>query len=125
MICGIQNYNMDNNRDIPLVDEDEDLEELPHNNAVIFKNLNTMLHNTQSFGNSNEDQDEKAKLISRILELQNTLEDISLRVDAVKEENLRLKSENQVLGQYIENLMAASSVFQSTFQNDKKAIIHN
>lgn len=40
--------------------------------------------------------------------------DLSLRVDSVKEENLKLKSENQVLGQYIENLMSASSVFQST-----------
>lgn len=40
--------------------------------------------------------------------------DLSQRVDSVKEENLKLKSENQVLGQYIENLMSASSVFQST-----------
>ena len=40
--------------------------------------------------------------------------DLSLRVDSVKEENLKLRSENQVLGQYIENLMSASNVFQST-----------
>lgn len=40
--------------------------------------------------------------------------DLSQRVDGVKEENLKLRSENQVLGQYIENLMSASSVFQST-----------
>lgn len=40
--------------------------------------------------------------------------DLSQRVDSVKEESLKLRSENQVLGQYIENLMAASSVFQST-----------
>lgn len=33
-------------------------------------------------------------------------------MDNVKEENLKLKSENQVLGQYIESLMSASSVFQ-------------
>jgi len=46
------------------------------------------------------------------LELQNTLDDLSSRVDNVKEENLRLRSENQVLAQYIENLMSASSVFQ-------------
>lgn len=46
--------------------------------------------------------------------------DLSQRVDAVKEENLKLKSENQVLGQYIENLMAASSVFQSTSPKTKK-----
>eukprot|EP00096_Caligus_rogercresseyi_P010036 TRINITY_DN3534_c0_g1_i1.p1 TRINITY_DN3534_c0_g1~~TRINITY_DN3534_c0_g1_i1.p1 ORF type:complete len:122 (-),score=61.13 TRINITY_DN3534_c0_g1_i1:1288-1620(-) len=59
-----------------------------------------------------EEQEEKARLIAQVLELQNTLDDLSCRVDNVKEENLRLRSENQVLGQYIENLMAASSVFQ-------------
>lgn len=41
-------------------------------------------------------------------------------MDSVKEENLKLRSENQVLGQYIENLMAASSVFQSTSPKTKK-----
>ena len=72
-----------------------------------------------------------------MLELQNTLEDLSSKVDNVKEENLRLRSENQVnlqslskisaleimfmtvfqvLGQYIENLMTASQVFQTTEQ---------
>ena len=43
-----------------------------------------------------EDIEEKARLISQVLELQNTLEDLSSKVDNVKEENLRLKSENQV-----------------------------
>ena len=43
-----------------------------------------------------DDLEEKAKLISQVLELQNTLEDLSSRVDNVKEENLRLRSENQV-----------------------------
>merc|ERR1712126_22678 len=62
---------------------------------------------------SRNEQEEKAMLISQVLELQNTLDDLSSRVDNVKEENLKLKSENQVLGQYIENLMSASSVFQS------------
>ncbi|CAB4069629.1 SCOC [Lepeophtheirus salmonis] len=62
--------------------------------------------------NDSEEQEEKARLIAQVLELQNTLDDLSCRVDNVKEENLRLRSENQVLGQYIENLMAASSVFQ-------------
>uniref|UniRef100_A0A673FJ05 Uncharacterized protein n=1 Tax=Sinocyclocheilus rhinocerous TaxID=307959 RepID=A0A673FJ05_9TELE len=32
--------------------------------------------------------EEKARLINQVLELQNTLEDLSARVDAVKEENL-------------------------------------
>uniref|UniRef100_A0A7E4VLU3 Short coiled-coil protein n=2 Tax=Panagrellus redivivus TaxID=6233 RepID=A0A7E4VLU3_PANRE len=58
-----------------------------------------------------EDQEEKARLITQILELQNTLEDLSQRVDIVKEESLKLSSENQVLGRYIQNLMSSSSVF--------------
>ncbi|XP_030370922.1 short coiled-coil protein isoform X2 [Scaptodrosophila lebanonensis] len=61
-----------------------------------------------------DEREEKARLITQVLELQNTLDDLSQRVDSVKEENLKLRSENQVLGQYIENLMSASSVFQST-----------
>ncbi|CAL8096088.1 unnamed protein product [Calicophoron daubneyi] len=66
-------------------------------------------------GEDNEaDQEEKGRLIKQILELQHTLEDLSARVDVVKEENLKLRSENQILGQYIENMMANSSVFQST-----------
>ncbi|XP_033369710.1 short coiled-coil protein isoform X10 [Parus major] len=48
------------------------------------------------------------------------MDDLSARVDAVKEENLKLKSENQVLGQYIENLMSASSVFQTTDTKSKR-----
>lgn len=63
-----------------------------------------------------DEQEERARLITQVLELQNTLDDLSQRVDSVKEENLKLRSENQVLGQYIENLMSASSVFQSTNQ---------
>ena len=66
-----------------------------------------------------EEQEEKARLIAQVLELQNTLDDLSSRVDNVKEENLRLRSENQVLGQYIENLMAASSVFQPANEQPK------
>ncbi|XP_018017360.1 short coiled-coil protein B isoform X2 [Hyalella azteca] len=67
-----------------------------------------------------DEHEEKARLIAQVLELQNTLDDLSQRVDSVKEENLKLKSENQVLGQYIENLMSASSVFQSTSPKPKK-----
>jgi len=68
-----------------------------------------------------EEQEEKARLIAQVLELQNTLDDLSSRVDNVKEENLRLRSENQVLGQYIENLMAASSVFQPANDQPNKS----
>ena len=38
---------------------------------------------------SHEEQEEKARLIAQVLELQNTLDDLSSRVDNVKEENLR------------------------------------
>jgi len=57
---------------------------------------------------------EKEALIKRIIELQSTLQDLSQRVNSVKEENSRLKAENQVLNQYIENLMVTSGIFKST-----------
>eukprot|EP00052_Salpingoeca_macrocollata_P026935 m.253040 g.253040 ORF g.253040 m.253040 type:complete len:71 (-) comp22668_c3_seq4:1709-1921(-) len=56
----------------------------------------------------------KAELISQVLELQNTLDALSQRVDSVKEENSKLKAENHTLTQYIENLMASSAVFKGT-----------
>ncbi|RDD38405.1 Short coiled-coil protein A [Trichoplax sp. H2] len=61
-----------------------------------------------------EEEDDKLRLIAEVLELQHTLDDLSQRVDNVKEENAKLKSENQVLGQYIDNLMAASNVFRKS-----------
>lgn len=61
-----------------------------------------------------QESTEKEELISHILELQNTLHDLSQRVNSVKEENSRLKSENQVLNKYIENLMVTSGIFKST-----------
>ncbi|GLV43283.1 uncharacterized protein CBL_14039 [Carabus blaptoides fortunei] len=81
-------------------------------------------HSLENDANIDE-QEEKARLISQVLELQNTLDDLSQRVDSVKEENLKLRSENQVLGQYIENLMSASSVFQSTSPKTKKNLVRN
>ncbi len=57
---------------------------------------------------------EKDELIAQVLELQNTLHDLSQRVNSVKEENFKLKAENQVLNQYIENLMVTSGIFKST-----------
>merc|ERR1712105_477255 len=74
----------------------------------------TTTDNMDQSDNEQQEQEEKARLITQVLELQNTLSDLSCRVDNVKEENLRLRSENQVLGQYIENLMTASQVFQGT-----------
>ncbi|CAH8535364.1 unnamed protein product [Dicrocoelium dendriticum] len=66
------------------------------------------------FDSNEADHEEKQRLIKQIIELQHTLEDLSARVDVVKEENLKLRTENQILGQYIENMMLNSSVFQST-----------
>ncbi len=60
------------------------------------------------------DLGEKEALIAQILQLQNTLHDLSQRVNSVKEENSKLKAENQVLNQYIENLMVTSGIFKST-----------
>lgn len=57
---------------------------------------------------------DKDAIISQILELQSTLHDLSQRVNTVKEENSKLKAENQVLDQYIQNLMVTSGVFKST-----------
>ncbi|KAM9183872.1 short coiled-coil protein-like [Dugong dugon] len=56
--------------------------------------------------------EEKAQLINQVLELQHTREDLSTSIDAVKEGNLKLKSEYTILGQYIENFMSASSAFK-------------
>ncbi|KAL5111126.1 hypothetical protein TcWFU_000252 [Taenia crassiceps] len=65
-------------------------------------------------GLSDVDREEKQRLIKQVLELQHTLVDLSKRVDSVKEENVNLRTENQILGQYIEKLMATSSIFQSS-----------
>ena len=59
--------------------------------------------------------------MTQVLELQNTLDDLTHRVDKVKEENLKLKSENTVLGQYIENLMQASQVFQAVSPKSRRS----
>lgn len=47
-------------------------------------------------GKEGEGGGEKEVLIGRILELQNTLHDLTQRVNSVKEENSKLKSENEV-----------------------------
>ncbi|KNC83911.1 hypothetical protein SARC_03870, partial [Sphaeroforma arctica JP610] len=71
-----------------------------------------------STGNNKNDtqvEDEnKANLINQVLELQNTLDELSQRVTRVKDENAKLKSENQVLTQYIDNLMASSTAMHGS-----------
>ena len=56
----------------------------------------------------------KHDLLIKCWNYQHTLEDLAASVDAMTAENLKLKSENQVLGQYIEILMSVPSVFQTT-----------
>eukprot|EP00051_Salpingoeca_urceolata_P026762 m.478554 g.478554 ORF g.478554 m.478554 type:complete len:77 (+) comp21163_c0_seq1:347-577(+) len=63
----------------------------------------------------------KAELVAQVLQLQTTLDELSQRVDAVKDENGKLKSENHVLTQYIENLMASSSVFKASGTTDARS----
>lgn len=82
---------------------------------------NSHLSQTTNGGNNSEEEDEKQRLIERVLELQSTLDDLSKKVTEVKEENLKLKSENTVLGGYIENLMSVSNVFQSAIQNKQQS----
>uniref|UniRef100_A0A8D1R2T3 Short coiled-coil protein n=1 Tax=Sus scrofa TaxID=9823 RepID=A0A8D1R2T3_PIG len=97
-----------------------------HSSRILYsrpKSLSPKMMNADMDAVDAENQvelEEKTRLINQVLELQHTLEDLSARVDAVKEENLKLKSENQVLGQYIENLMSASSVFQTTDTKSKR-----
>jgi hypothetical protein len=66
-----------------------------------------------------EEEEEKQRLIERVLELQSTLDDLSEKVTGVKEENYKLKSENQILNVYIDKLMSASNVFQSAQSKPK------
>lgn len=116
--------------DIPLADDDAEVIINDDESSKYMQNGRSLDSIASSYTNGNssprhfldnecpdaDEQEERARLITQVLELQNTLDDLSQRVDSVKEENLKLRSENQVLGQYIENLMSASSVFQSTNQ---------
>ncbi|XP_055613719.1 short coiled-coil protein B [Uranotaenia lowii] len=116
--------------DIPLADDDLEVIINDDESSKYMQNGRSLDSIASSYTNGNssprhflenecpdaDEQEERARLITQVLELQNTLDDLSQRVDSVKEENMKLRSENQVLGQYIENLMSASSVFQSTNQ---------
>lgn len=96
----------------PVVVEDKDES---NNGMAGSKSMDSI----NSYGNGLDDNDqgddiEKARLISQVLELQNTLDDLNQRVDGVKEENLRLRSENMVLGQYIGECVLQKSVYWFT-----------
>ena len=45
------------------------------------------------------------------MELQNTLQDLSNRVDSVRGENFKLRTENAALCEYIDRLVQASALF--------------
>ncbi|XP_016049454.1 short coiled-coil protein isoform X2 [Erinaceus europaeus] len=104
---------------IPLTDDTDHSSKIfsPRSQSLLPKMMNADM---DVDAENQVELEEKTRLINQVLELQHTLEDLSARVDAVKEENLKLKSENQVLGQYIENLMSASSVFQTTDTKSKR-----
>lgn len=64
-----------------------------------YKNM-TEQRDLSSYG-----QLDKEALIEKILQLQQTLSDLTTRIDQVRNENLGLKGENSVLKEYINNLM--------------------
>ena len=56
--------------------------------------------------------DEKARLITEILELNSTLGDLTRKMVETKEDTERLREENQVLSKYVANLMQQSKTFE-------------
>ena len=50
-------------------------------------------------------ESEKEALIDKILQLQNTLQDLTKKIDSVRNENQDLREENNLLKEYINNLM--------------------
>jgi len=106
---------------IPLSSDESDYDKPKTNSKTDNVNISVDKHSiknslnskNQHESNNDNDNNEKQKLISQIIELQYTLEDLSSRVETVKDENMKLRSENQILSQYNENLMNASSVFNT------------
>ncbi|OMJ93486.1 hypothetical protein SteCoe_3458 [Stentor coeruleus] len=62
---------------------------------------------------SKNEQAEKEALIDKILQLQNTLQDLTKKIDSVRSENQDLRDENNVLKEYINNLMQKAGSFSS------------
>jgi hypothetical protein len=48
---------------------------------------------------------QKDELIDKIIQLQQTLQDLTMRIEQVRDENQNLKDENLLLKEYINNLM--------------------
>ncbi|XP_059035261.1 short coiled-coil protein-like [Mustela lutreola] len=66
--------------------------------------------------------EEKQQHSQEVLDLQHTPKILSAKVDAVKEENMKLKSENQVQGQYIENFTSSSRFFPISDTKNKEKL---
>ncbi|CAO1387178.1 unnamed protein product [Diamesa hyperborea] len=119
---------LQDNDNIPCIDDDDQaiveddniMNNINNNNMKNGRSMDSIGSYSSSPTRNMDEIDEKARLISQVLELQNTLDDLNQRVGSVKTETLKLRSENQVLGQYIENLMSASSIFSSTSPSNIK-----
>ena len=65
-------------------------------------------------GNAKQENtlDEKSQMIEKVLELGRTLDDINVKLVAVKRDSVRLEEENKVIENYVENLMVQSKTFR-------------
>lgn len=63
---------------------------------------------------SEEPLDEKAVLIKNIQEMSRTLDDITNKIADIKKDTIRLKQENEVIDEYVLNLMEQSKTFEPT-----------
>nr|AGN29623.1 short coiled-coil protein [Acartia pacifica] len=89
------------------------------NHDDLHDDLNDLHDNREDSESSSRDsrsdtpeKSEKEILISKILELQRTVEDVENKVLRVRQQNLQLEAENLVISDYILNLMRSSETFQ-------------
>ena len=61
----------------------------------------------------NKEDKEKEELLDRILQLQTTLQELTRKIDTVRNENQDLRDENIVLKEYINNLMKKAGSISS------------
>eukprot|EP00124_Ichthyophonus_hoferi_P004917 Ihof_evm1s611 gene=Ihof_evmTU1s611 len=104
------NENDENNFAIPVADLHNSIVELPTvTEPPQVDPVSPPVTKEEDSPDTTSEEKQKSVLINQVLELQNTLDELSQRVNRVKDENAKLKGENQVLSQYIENLMASSN----------------
>ncbi|XP_017777860.1 PREDICTED: uncharacterized protein LOC108563634 [Nicrophorus vespilloides] len=82
-------------------------ESLPTTRILVFNSVK------QEMVSNDFQREENNRLLCQVQELQTTLNELSQRLDQVKKKNLRLKSENILLGQYIGTLISASNVYSN------------